>query len=335
MIWEIIGDILRISVLAGLGIAGILTILIWKKNLRTRVTYIRLIIQAVAFVAIFYVFTYSIPLLYYLVIIFLMTIVLGRLYCGWLCPFGFLMDISILLKRIFRKTYRILPDKLNKSLHQLRYVILLFFLLLPILLWLINPPPNLDFAVLMLQFLSGPFRSYTFLIDPMIPLVVPWHSPFVFNMINFNYPYAEDIVTYASGNTGQIIAVVFVGLTLAGSFFMRRVWCRFCPTGASLAVVNRFKGFKWAPMLYIDKDEEKCNDCGVCKRACPMQVNEVLNEQKGGKINTSMCILCVRCVESCPNPDALKLKLGKKTLFKSRNLTGRIPNWLRKVILRA
>ena len=335
MIWEIIGDILRIAVLAGLGVAGILAILIWKKNLRTRVTYIRLVIQAVAFAAIFYVFSYSIPLLYVLIVVFAMTIVLGRLYCGWLCPFGLIMDLITLSTRTFRKPYRLLSDKLNKSLHQLRYVILLFFLLLPILLWLMNPPPNLNFAVIMLKFLSGPFRSYTSLIDPMVPLVVPWASPFKFITINFNYPYAQDIVTYASGNPGQIIAVVFVGLTLAGSFFLRRVWCRFCPTGSSLAVVNRFKGFKWAPMLYIEKDEEKCNDCGVCARACPVQVNEVLNEQKSGKITTSMCLLCVRCVESCPNPDALKLKLSKKTLFKSRNLARKIPDWLRKIILKA
>jgi ferredoxin-type protein NapH len=333
MIWEIVGDVLRISALATLGIAGILVILLWKQNLRSRVTYIRLIIQAVASAAIFYLFSKPIPLIYYL-LLFPMTIVLGRLYCGWFCPFGFLMDITTQIKRAFRKPYRVLNDKLNKSLHKLRYVLLLVFLLLPILLWLLDPPPNLDFAVLMLQFLSGPFRSYTILIDPMIPLVVPWASPFVFNTIYFNYPYAQNIVTYVSGNAGQVIAAVFVCLTLAGSFFIKRVWCRFCPTGSSLAIVNRFKGFKWAPLLYIDKDEEKCNDCGVCKGVCPMQVNE-LSEQKGGKINNSMCILCVSCVESCPRPGALNLKLSKKTLFKSRNSVGRIPNWLRKLILRA
>ena len=56
MIWEIIGDMLRIAVLAGLGVARNICILIWKKNLSVRITYIRLVIQAVAFAAIFYVF---------------------------------------------------------------------------------------------------------------------------------------------------------------------------------------------------------------------------------------------------------------------------------------
>jgi ferredoxin-type protein NapH len=333
MIWEIIGDALRLSALAGFGIAGVLIVLIWKQNLRARVTYVRLIIQAVAFAAIFYLFSKPIPLVYYL-LLFPLTIVLGRLYCGWLCPFGFLMDVIFQLKRIFGKSYRILPEKLNRGLHRLRYVLLSVFLFLPVLLWLMDPPSSLDFAVIMLRALSGPFRSYTFLIDPMIPLVVPWASPFPFFSIYFNYPYAQNIVTYVSGSAGQVIVVVFVGLTIAGSFLFRRVWCRFCPTGSSFAIVNRFKGFKWAPLLHIEKNEEKCKDCEVCKIACPMQVTE-LYEQKDGKIKSSMCILCARCVESCPYPDAIKLKLAKKTLFKSRNSAGRIPKWLRKLILRS
>ena len=78
MMWEVIGDILRMSALAAFGIAGILTILIWKQNLRSRVTYIRLVVQAVAFAAIFYLFSTAIPLLYYLAL-FPLTIVLGRL----------------------------------------------------------------------------------------------------------------------------------------------------------------------------------------------------------------------------------------------------------------
>ena len=319
MDWEIIGNILIITVLGGLGVAGTLAVLIWKKNLATKVTYIRLVVQAVSFAALFYFFTFTVPLLYVLIIIFAVTIVLGRLYCGWLCPYGFIMDLVSLLRKAFKIRYRSLPDKLNRSLHQLRYAILLFFLFVPVALWLIQPPPSSDVAVLMVKLLAGPFRPYSVLIDPLIPLVVPWTAgAVVLFQINFTYPYVQDILTYAGQNIGQIIAIAFVGLTLVGSFFVRRVWCRFCPTGSSLAVVNRFKGFKWVPMLHIDKDEEKCTKCGVCKRVCSVQVNDVY-EQKGGKIETSQCMLCLRCVEMCPYEDTLKVKLGKKTLFKSRN----------------
>ncbi len=318
MIWEVIGDILRISVLGGLGAAGILAILIWKRNKTVRVTYIRLVIQAVAFAAIFYIFSYTFPLIYALIAIFAMTIVLGRLFCGWFCPFGFVMDLIVLLRKALKIRYINFSDKLNMILHQSRYVILLFFLLVPAILWYIAPLPNINFAFDLAQILGGPFHPYTVLIDPLTPLIVPYAGPLVVSHINFSYPYVHDIFNYSGQNLGEIIAIAFVGLTLVGSFFVRRVWCRFCPTGASFGVMNRFKGFNWAPLLHLDKDEEKCTKCGVCKRVCQSQVPDVY-EQKGGRINTSMCMLCLRCAEMCPYEDALKLKLGSKTVFKSRN----------------
>ena len=318
MYWETVGDVLRVIALAGLGVAGILTVLLWKKNLATRVTYLRLVVQAVSFAAIFYLFSYSVPLLYVLIVVLSMTIVFGRFFCGWFCPFAFLMDLISLLRKAFNTRYRSLPERVNKSLHQLRYLVLLFFLFLPVIMWLIEPPPNLSTAIVETPLLAGPFRPYSVLLDPMIPMIVPWTGVLVISQINLSYPYAQDIITYAGQNVGQIIAIAFVCLTLVGSFFVRRIWCRFCPTGSSLAVVNRFKGFSWSPVLHLDKDEEKCTKCGVCKRVCPLQVKEVY-EQKGGKIKTSMCMLCLRCVEMCPYEDCLKVNFANETLFKSRN----------------
>ncbi len=319
MAWAYVGDILRLIVLGGLGAAGILAVLIWKKNLATRITFMRLVIQAVAFAALFYVFTLSIPLLYFFIFIFAITIFLGRIYCGWLCPFGLIMDLEVMLRKAFGMRYRSVPERLNKALHKSRYVIFVVFLFLPVVAWILQPPQNLDFAAAMAKLLAGPFRPYTALIDPMIPVVVPWTSSAVSVFkVNFTYPYVQDIIFWVGQNIGQAVAIAFIALTLAGSFFFRRLWCRFCPTGASLAVVNRFKGFKWAPLLHIEKNEEKCTKCGVCKRVCQSQVQEVY-DQKGGKIETSMCVLCLRCVEMCPYEDALNLRLGNKTLFKSRN----------------
>jgi len=169
---QIVGDLLRLTVLAGIGVAGILAILIWKKNMAMRVTFLRFVIQAVSFAAIFYIFTYTIPLLYVLIILLVMTLFIGRFFCGWLCPFALIMDLESLLRKALKVRHRIIPDKLNRDLHKFRYVLLMFFLLIPIALWFLEPPPNTDFAVLMVQVLAGPFRPYSILLAPMIPLVV-------------------------------------------------------------------------------------------------------------------------------------------------------------------
>jgi polyferredoxin len=321
MAGEIIGDILRLIVLSGLGAAGILAVLIWKKNLATRVTFLRLVVQMIAFAAIFYVFSYStiIPMLYELIFIFGLTIFLGRFFCGWLCPFGFIMDLEILIRRALKIRHRLIPDKLNIALHKARYAILLVFLLTPFILYLLDPQ-DIMVSPIMVEKLAGHFRPYSIILDPMIPLIVPWSNSGTVNItgINFSYPYALNIITFTGEGLGQIFAIAFVVATLAGAFLVRRVWCRFCPTGASIAAINRFKGFKSVPLLYVEKDEEKCTKCGVCKRVCSVQVNEVY-DQKGGKIATSQCMVCARCIEMCPYEDALKLKLGNKTMFRSRN----------------
>jgi len=318
MIMELIGEILKLTVFAGLVLAGVLVILIWKKGLATKVTYLRFVIQAAAFIAFFYMFTFSIWLLIILIVILVMPIVLGRFFCGWICPFGFYMDLMTVVRKAFKIRHRDLSERLNKFLHNLRYVVLLVFLSLPAILILMDSITSFELGFVLAQVLGGPFKPWTILLGPVIPLIVPWAGPLVIGELNFSYPYVQEIIEYSSGIFVTIFPFIFVGLTLVGSFAIRRVWCRFCPSGASIAVVNRFRGFKWAPLLHLDKDEEKCVKCGICKRVCPVQVTDVY-EQKGGTITTSMCMLCVRCVEMCPYEACLKVKLCGKTIFKSRN----------------
>lgn len=316
MALELVGEIMKLTVLAALAIAGVLAVLIWKKNLATKVTYLRFIVQALAVVVMFYLFTFPIWLILMVGIILLWTIILGRLFCGWLCPFSFYMDIVTAIRKATKIRHRNLPDKLNKALHKSRYIILLVFLLLPFIL------SNIDVErYSMALFFAGPFKPMKVLLEPLIPPIVPWTGLFAINEIQFSYPYVQEITDFlgeAYAYYAPILSYIFIALTLAGAFVFRRFWCRFCPTGSSVGIINRFKGFKWAPVVHLDKSEEKCTKCGICKRVCPVQVTEVY-EKKGGKIYTSMCMLCLRCVEMCPEKGCLKVKIGPKAVFKSRN----------------
>lgn len=317
MVMGLVAELLRLTALAALALAGILVILIWKRNRTTKVTYLKFFVQAVSFVAIFYLFMYPVRPLLILAVILIMPIVLGRFFCGWLCPFGLYMDVLTLIRKAFKIRYRNLPDKLNKFLHNFRYALLLFFLVLSAILYIIEPP-SFSLLSLMALILAGPFEHLGILLSPMVPIIVPWTGPLEIGGLYFSFPYIQEVIKYSGENFATIIALIFLALTVVGSFFIRRVWCRFCPTGVSIAVVNRLKGFKWAPVLHLDKNETKCTKCGICKRVCPVQVTEVY-EQKGGKIMTSMCMLCFRCVEMCPYEDCLRVNLGGKTVFKSRN----------------
>ncbi len=317
MAYEYLSDTLRLIVLTGLGIAGVLAIMIWLKNKTRKVTYLRFVVGAVSVAAIFYMFTFTqIWMLIVVAVILLMSIPLGRFFCGWLCPFGFYMDLISQLRKAAKVRYRLIPEKLNGALNRLRYIILAFFLILPFVLG-----PIADFQYQFIYFLAGPFKPWSILLGPLEPLIVPWTNSITLNGIYFSWPYLTPVSFYSGTDyTGiadlvTINIVIFVVLTVVASFFIRRFWCRFCPTGSSLAI--KFRG-KSSAVLHLSKDEEKCTKCGICKRVCPQQVQEIY-DQKGGKITTSMCTLCLRCVEMCPYEDTLKLKLGPKPLFRSRD----------------
>ena len=318
MIMELVAELLKLIVIVVLTIAGILVILIWKKNRTTKITYIKFVTQVASLAAIFYLFTYPIRPLIILAVILIMPIVLGRFFCGWICPLGLYMDIFTLVRKAFKIRYRIIPNKLNKFLHNFRYLLLSFFLILPFVLILIEPPESLNLLTLMALLLGGPFELLGILLGPMVPLIVPWKGPVEIGGLYFSFPYIQEVIKYSGEFFGVINALIFLALTILGSLLIKRVWCRFCPTGASIAIVNRFKGFRWAPILHLNKNETKCTKCGICKRVCPVQVTEVY-DQKGGKIMTSMCMLCFRCVEMCPYENCLQVNINNKTVLKSRN----------------
>jgi ferredoxin len=129
-------------------------------------------------------------------------------------------------------------------------------------------------------------------------------------------------VFYELGYYITSINLFILGLVTVAAFFFRRSWCRICPLGGLIALFNRFPPFKWVSGVRLEKTEEKCTKCGICKRVCPTQVKEVY-ENKGGDVTTSNCTLCLRCVEMCPEDDCLKFKAAGKTVFRSRNWLGK------------
>jgi len=304
----------------GLALAGLLIITIWIRDETRKISYLRTFVQVASLIGIFYLFSLTLWLSVVLIVIFAATVFLGRFFCGWICPFGLYMDFISQVRKTLRIGYWNLPEWLNKNLHRLRYMILLVSLVPPILLFFLDPLYQQKWASAL--FLIGSFQPLTILLAPLEPIIVPWGETLGFSGLSLSYPYIRQVTIYSSGIFITINVILFIVLTVASSFLVRRFWCRFCPTGISIGIVNHVPHFKWAPIMHLNKVEEKCTKCGICKRVCPLQVTEVY-DQKGGDIATSMCMLCLRCVEMCPYEGCLKANFNGKTFFKSRN-------WLKK-----
>ncbi len=245
-------------------------------------------------------------------------IILGRAFCGWVCPFGLYMDLITRLRKTLRVRKRIFSDKFNVRFHQLGYIILALIIILCVLFasqnlaggQLIDGTEKGGFIY---TYFSAPFCQ----VCPMKPLCMIAETSV--GLLRFEW--------LTQNTTGQFyelgfyltsLNLIILALVTIAAFFFRRSWCQICPLGALIALFNRFPPFKWISGVKLNKIEEKCTKCGICKRVCPTQVKEVY-EKKSGDVASSQCIYCLRCVEMCPQEDCLQFKFAGKKIVASRN----------------
>lgn len=101
------------------------------------------------------------------------------------------------------------------------------------------------------------------------------------------------------------VGLILLIITVVGSIVYDRFFCKYiCPVGAFYAIVGKFSPHR------VVRDENKCIDCGICSKKCPVNIDV----QHLKEIKSSECISCQTCVLNCPREGALKLKQGKRTI---------------------
>jgi len=275
-----------------------------------------------------YFVNYSTSGLEMLVIVFglviVMSVILGRFFCGWICPFGLYMDLITRIRKVFRKKHLSFSEKSNTAIGQLRYIIIALFLILSVIFGSYSifgteiisgtiPGGPLGTEAGVVGFLNEPFC----LVCPVRPLCV-----LVLSGLGYmDFEYVSQITYGPFWINGYYLTSInmFVLIAITGlSFAYRRFFCRICPMGALTAIFSTFTPFKQVALTRLNKDEQKCTKCGVCKRVCPTQATDMY-DKKGGDVTESRCMLCVRCIEMCPYEGALRLDFAGKTVMRSRN----------------
>jgi polyferredoxin/ferredoxin len=210
------------------------------------------------------------PLLWALAVI-VMTIILGRFFCGWLCPFGSLHHFTGFLAH--RKVPAIQKIKLNKYRHaqSVKYLILVTFLA-------------------MAAFPSISATLQTGLLDP-IPLVTRSFNLVLLPIID--KPFNLTSVTARFSVGASLIFLVFLTAVLL-NLVIPRFYCRFiCPLGALLGIISRFAIWR------IGKNAYACSNCRLCESACEGGC------EPADRIKISECVLCFNCRQDC-NEEVIK-----------------------------
>jgi len=252
------------------------------------------------------------------------SVVFGKAFCGWICPFGLYMDILTRIRKAFRFRRFHISDKSNVKISQLRYIALALALVFSVILS--------SYAIFGTEFISGttpagPTGQSGFsgalnepfcLVCPMRPLCILVECGV--GLMKFSYIEAiasQSPLWLSSFYVSSLNLTILIIITIL-ALVHRRIFCRICPLGGLISLFSTFTPFKQIALTKLNKNKHKCTSCGICKRVCPTQATAVY-ERKGGDVTESKCILCARCVEMCPHEGALSLTFAGKTVVDSRD----------------
>jgi polyferredoxin len=212
-------------------------------------------------------------------LLLLASLVLGRFFCGWMCPLGTILDL--VTARIGKRApLRFLQGRVK------------YLLLVPLLaasLFNLNLAGLLDPIAILL-------RALTFFLHPLLGESVRggWRGLYRlmgdhrdamapgYNIIrDYLLPFRETLYPLAFLSALLFLLVLFL------ERYGRRTWCReLCPLGTLLGIAARFSPFVRTPTA-------PCSPCRRCADACPAGFDRELMQKEE-------CLACMACVTACP-----------------------------------
>lgn len=240
---------------------------------------------------------------YFSIVTIVATLILGRVFCGWVCPLGTLNNMISSIKRQRSNTQ-------GRSWYRIKYYVLIFLVV------------------------SSLFSSQlTGIMDP-ISLLIRSLSVSIYPLFNygtravFDGIYSSDIkgivdvseYIYSAlkktvlsfqqtfYNQSLFIGALFL-LILGLNLVEKRFWCKYlCPLGALLGLVSRFSILKRSV-------SEGCNSCGVCADVCQGGADP----DKKERWRDTECLYCWNCDDICPQ-NAVSFGFSGKRVAESMDI---------------
>ena len=223
-------------------------------------------------------------------ILLAVTLLFGRVFCNWMCPYGTLHQFFGWIFNI-RKHQERWKSNLYLPIYFLKYAILIVFL---IMAWLGSLQIGLLDPICLM------YRTFTAAIAPASDMLVGAATDRL-SQAQLDATFLESL-KFAPGVQSRVFVGSFwIGLFLASLVGMNlvipRFFCRvMCPLGALLGAFSRFAVFR------INRNVHRCTDCNLCLTRCEGAADPQ------SQVRLSECFACMNCIDDCPE-DALSFTM--------------------------
>ena len=210
-----------------------------------------------------------------IVVLIVISLIFGRIYCSVICPLGVMQDLFGWLGKKAKKnryTY-------SKALSWLRYGMLAIFLVACL--------AGVGTLVQLLAPYSAFGRIATMLLQPIyvacnnvLASIAEHYESYAF--------YSVDV--WMKSLPVFVIALLTLVVLAVLAWRNGRTYCNtICPVGTILSFFSRFS------LLKIHFDEDKCKNCSLCTKNCKAACIDFKNH----KVDYSRCVVCGDCIDSC------------------------------------
>lgn len=210
-----------------------------------------------------------------IIILIVMTLIFGRIYCSIICPLGIMQDIFGKLGMKAKKnryTY-------SNEVKWLRYPVFVLFII-----------ALLAGAGTLVQLLA-PYSAFGRIATNLLQPVWQAGNNVLASIAEHydSYAFYHSDIWLRSLPSLIIAAVTFILLAIL-AWRNGRTYCNtICPVGTILSFLSRFS------LLKIHFDTEKCRNCSLCTKNCKASCIDFKNHS----VDYSRCVVCGDCIESC------------------------------------
>ncbi len=208
-----------------------------------------------------------------IVVLILLTLAFGRIYCSVICPLGVFQD---LLARLRTKKNKY---SYSREVKWLRYPVLVLFVIAALA------------GVGSIFQLLAPYSSYgriaTMIFQPLWMLGNNLLASVAEHFDSYTF-YSVDV--WMRSLPVLIIALVTLVVLAVLSWLGGRTYCNtICPVGT---VLSFFARFSWMKIRF---DEDKCRNCSLCSKNCKASCIDF----KTHTVDYSRCVVCGNCISKC------------------------------------